>query len=165
MIKQEPWGQVKQRGRQRERNEGERGRGETQTQERKHSQSSNKQGRGQRSQNAERADSPAHAQMGSGWAHVRFLSSVVRMCLAAMSSSFRRCAVSAGQFESSCSIPLTICWEYLVTNSCTRERKATQSHWWAAAGKNPSFINFKTKKISSRTAFGSEDPQKATSKH
>lgn len=44
-----------------------------------------------------------------GRADVRFLSSVVRMCLAAISSSFRRCAVSAGQFESSCNIPLTIC--------------------------------------------------------
>lgn len=53
---------MKQRGLQRERNEGERGRGETQ--ERKHSQSSNKQGRGQRSQNAERADGPAHVQTG-----------------------------------------------------------------------------------------------------
>lgn len=45
------------------------------------------------------------SMQGMNW----FLSSVVRMCLAAMSSSFLRCAVSAGQLESSCSMPFTIC--------------------------------------------------------
>lgn len=51
--------------------------------------------------------------------YVRLLRSVVRMCLAAMSSSLRRWAVSEGQFVSSCSIPFTICWEYFPTRSCT----------------------------------------------
>lgn len=41
--------------------------------------------------------------------YIRLLRSVVRMCLAAIRSSFLRCAVSAGQLESSCSIPFTIC--------------------------------------------------------
>lgn len=41
--------------------------------------------------------------------YIRLLRSVVRMCLAAIRSSFLRCAVSAGQLESSCNIPFTIC--------------------------------------------------------
>lgn len=49
--------------------------------------------------------------------YIRLLKSVVKMCLAAIRSSFRRCAVSAGQLESNCNIPFTICWEYLATNS------------------------------------------------
>lgn len=69
------------------------------------------------------ADRPTQASQDT--VDIRFLSSVVRICFAAIRSSFLRCAVSAGQFESNCNIPFTICWEYLVTNSCTNKRKTT----------------------------------------
>lgn len=49
--------------------------------------------------------------------YIRLRRSVVRMCLAAMSSSLRRWAVSGGQLDSSCNMPFTICWENFATRS------------------------------------------------